>query len=219
MPRKTSYGTCEFCGGTFSKQAIGRHLKSCAKRPPTTDKTATLYHLLVEGRGAPMYWLHIEAPASLRLRELDNFLRNIWVECCGHLSVFIISGVEYHIDAETAREFGEKTMDYPLSKVLSPGAKFDYEYDFGTTTELTLKVVETYEGEVQEEGVTLLARNDPPDIRCVVCEQPATEVCSQCIWEGRGWLCEEHAKEHECGEDMLLPVVNSPRVGMCGYSG
>lgn len=26
-------------------------------------------------------------------------------------------------------------------------------------------------------------------------------------------------KTHECGEDMLLPVVNSPRVGMCDYTG
>ena len=25
--------------------------------------------------------------------------------------------------------------------------------------------------------------------------------------------------EHECGAEVLLPVVNSPRVGVCGYSG
>ena len=24
---------------------------------------------------------------------------------------------------------------------------------------------------------------------------------------------------HECGQEMLLPVVNSPRVGVCGYVG
>jgi len=32
-------------------------------------------------------------------------------------------------------------------------------------------------------------------------------------------VCEGCAGEHECGEEMLLPVVNSPRVGMCGYEG
>ena len=34
-----------------------------------------------------------------------------------------------------------------------------------------------------------------------------------------GWLCQSCADEHECGEDMLLPVVNSPRTGVCGYAG
>ena len=37
--------------------------------------------------------------------------------------------------------------------------------------------------------------------------------------EGEGWVCDECAPKHKCGEDMLLPVVNSPRVGMCGYTG
>ena len=43
--------------------------------------------------------------------------------------------------------------------------------------------------------------------------------CAQCIYEGGGWLCEACAKSHECGEEMLLPVVNSPRVGTWGYTG
>ena len=34
----------------------------------------------------------------------------------------------------------------------------------------------------------------------------------------KGWLCEAHAEKHR-HQDMFLPVVNSPRVGMCGYTG
>ena len=37
--------------------------------------------------------------------------------------------------------------------------------------------------------------------------------------EGGRWLCEDCAKTHECGEEMLLPVCNSPRLGVCGYCG
>ena len=40
-----------------------------------------------------------------------------------------------------------------------------------------------------------------------------------CIEEGAGLLCSHCAKKHECGEDVQLPVVNSPRMGMCGYTG
>ena len=31
-------------------------------------------------------------------------------------------------------------------------------------------------------------------------------------------FCQEHADEHE-HDDMLMPIVNSPRTGMCGYTG
>ncbi|HOV83100.1 MAG TPA: hypothetical protein PLQ01_10565 [Methanothrix sp.] len=109
-------------------------------------------------------------------------------------------------------------MKVALGKVISPGMKFEHIYDFGTSTELSLKFVSAREGFAQNKAVRILARNDPPDIRCQ-CGKPATSVCSICIYEGTGWVCDECAKEHECGEDMLLPVVNSPRVGMCGYTG
>jgi len=114
---------------------------------------------------------------------------------------------------------GGRDMDIALSKVLSLGLKFNYEYDFGTTTELALKVMAEREGKITGEPIQLLARNEPPLITCDVCGKIATQVCSQCIWDNEGWLCDECGREHECGEDMLLPVVNSPRVGMCGYTG
>jgi len=110
-------------------------------------------------------------------------------------------------------------MDIALSKVLSLGLKFHYEYDFGTTTELALKVVAEREGKISGEPIQLLARNESPLITCDVCGKIATQVCSQCIWNNKGWLCDKCAGKHACGEEILLSVVNSPRVGMCGYTG
>ena len=34
-----------------------------------------------------------------------------------------------------------------------------------------------------------------------------------------GWLCARHSRGHRCGSDLLLPAVNSSRVGMWGYAG
>ena len=67
--------------------------------------------------------------------------------------------------------------------------------------------------------VRVLARNDAPVLPCDVCGKEATHVCTRCIYDDQGWLCDACVAEHECGEEMLLPVVNSPRVGMCGYEG
>jgi hypothetical protein len=80
---------------------MARHLKSCKARDEENDKLAikgatkgsasrTILHLLVEGLYLPMYWMHIEIPANATLQDLDDFLRQIWLECCGHLSSFEI---------------------------------------------------------------------------------------------------------------------------------
>jgi hypothetical protein len=64
-----------------------------------------------------------------------------------------------------------------------------------------------------------MARNDPPEYLCDLCDKPATQICTMCLYKDEGLLCEAHAKTHKCGDEMFLPVVNSPRVGVCGYSG
>ncbi len=71
----------------------------------------------------------------------------------------------------------------------------------------------------RKKSIELMARNVQPQIKCSCCENEATHVCAQCFYDNTGWLCSTCAQIHECGEDMLLPVVNSPRVGVCGYCG
>ena len=116
----------------------------------------------------------------------------------------------------------DRRMNVAIGRVLAPGSTFSYEYDFGTTTELTGKIVSALSrtnARLIGKPIQVLARNDSPGITCLSCGKNATQVCSECIYSGEGCLCEECAKEHECGEEMLLPIVNSPRVGMCGYIG
>ena len=229
MAKQTSKGKCNLCGETFGKSGMTKHLATCkqksaAEKPSRgrRSKKKPTMHLVVEGRDLPGYWMHLEVPTRATLEDLDDFLRDTWVECCGHLSAFTIEGVSYSASGGGSGLFGEmedEDMDVTLEKILSPGMKFYYEYDFGTTTELALKVIAVGEGEVKGKSIKILARNEPPPITCEVCGKPATQVCTECIWSGEGWLCDDCAEEHECGEDMLLPVVNSPRVGMCGYAG
>ncbi len=225
MARQISKGKCNFCEGSFGKAAMTKHLASCERResickaPSGKGKAGKkkIFHLIVEGCNMPEYWIHLDVRADATLEDLDTFLREIWLECCGHMSAFTIQGTRYE---GIENEFMEaELMNITIGKVLSPGMKFYHEYDFGSTTELTLKVVSEREGELKRKDIRLLARNDPPSITCNACGKIATQVCCQCIWSGEGWLCDKCAHRHECGEDMFLPVVNSPRVGMCGYTG
>ena len=125
-----------------------RHLTKCRATHPQKGKPHKTFHLLVEGQYLPEYWLHLEAPAKGAFMMLDGFLRDIWLECCGHI----------------------------------------------------------------------LARNHPPPIGCSKCNQRATDVCVECMDGLGGWLCASHAEKHK-HQDMFLSVVNSPRVGQCGYTG
>jgi hypothetical protein len=221
MPKVTSTGKCHLCGGTFDKSAMTKHLKSCKQtegsKAASGARKADVLHLLVEGRYAPHYWMHIKLPANARLEVLDGFLRNIWLECCGHMSMFTIQDKRYSV--APMGEFDDESMEARLGEVLSPGMKFYHEYDFGSTTHLALKVVSQEQKQIKGKSVTVLARNEPPQIPCDCCGKPAAQVCTECICSDKGWLCEACAARHECGEEMLLPVVNSPRVGVCGYTG
>jgi hypothetical protein len=164
--------------------------------------------------------LHLAVPVEEPLDSVDYFLRNIWVECCEHLSAFTIEGVLYA--SPCGDELEEPGMDVQLGRVLRPGMVLKYEYDFGTTTELRLKVVGFWERATEGDAIELLARNDAPQVACHECgKQLATQICSDCQWRGAGagWLCDDCADRHECGSERMLPVVNSPRAGVCGYSG
>lgn len=180
------------------------------------------FHLIVEGGSPKIYWLHLAVPQDTPLSTLDKFLRHTWLECCGHLSAFTIDGHRYALAPMSDgfdSSFQESSMDVPVSQVLRAGTKFIHEYDYGSTTEISLRVQGELETFGKPKNVQLLARNESPQIKCESCDAFATQVCSGCLWQGRGWVCSNCATEHECGEDMLLPVVNSPRVGVCGYAG
>lgn len=224
MARHMSKGQCHLCGGTFGKAAMTRHLKSCKQKEDSEASPAdrgsrirAVFHLVVEGRYASDYWMHLEIPADARLEVLDNFLRDVWLECCGHMSAFEIEGRTYSV--APMADFGDASMNVKLSDILSPGMKLYHEYDFGSTTYLVLKVVSQEQRQIKGKSVRVLARNEPPEFSCMSCGKTATLLCPMCIYSGEGCLCDECAPEHECGDDMLLPIVNSPRVGVCGYTG
>jgi len=226
-------GKCVFCGTAFGKAEMERHLRTCPARKALSEKNQRknrgwkegIFTLLVEGSYLPIYWMYLDVAADSTLKDLDSFLRDIWLECCGHLSAFTIDKKQYL--SQLSKDplwsiFGRREefdMNIEIEKVLRPRLKFFHEYDFGTTTELVLKVVMFRKEKVKSRSIRLLARNDPPSILCDACGAQATKVCACCIWSEKAWFCNGCAKNHDCGEEMFLPVVNSPRVGMCGYTG
>lgn len=234
---------CRLCGRMLGKRQMTNHLKACWKQHTVVaagKATPRWFHLVVEARYAPDYWLHLQAPANCTFGDLDGLLRAIWLECCGHLSAFEfpvqrklyrraapldIAAMVEELVREAQQPFsddaasGDALMGQPLGGMLKPGAVFSHQYDFGTTTDLALRVVGEYAAPALRGAFKLLARNEPPAILCSVCAKPATQLCQQCAEDGVGVFCDACASRHDCGEKMLVPLINSPRTGVCGYCG
>jgi hypothetical protein len=227
-------GTCALCGADVKRTGAQKHLGECA--PAHDQRTGIeqrLVHLRVTTPESPAYWLDVEVRDDARLEALDSFLRDIWLECCGHLSAFKMNDVEYvsrDYQFDLGPVFGgfgrqrpvKRRMNARLGAALPPvGERFGYEYDFGSTTSLQLRVIGERIGRLGRPAVRLLARNTLPVWPCAICAQPATLVCTYCRYdEGNPFVCKKHRREHACGEDEgFMPVVNSPRMGVCGYAG
>ena len=96
----------------------------------------------------------------------------------------------------------------------------DYEYDFGTSTDLKITFVEYTLRRKQKKAVRLLARNIAPDYRCGVCGKPAEYIDTEAYYdEENPFYCLDCLKAKGEDEEFALPVVNSPRMGVCGYCG
>jgi hypothetical protein len=221
MPRKPENpGTCTYCGEVVTKRSVTKHLEKCPKRLETLQITAssdrpveTLWQLRIQDAYDKDFWLDLEMNGSASLDKLDKYLRVIWLECCGHLSKFTIGGWS-GMDVGKARK---------ADSIFEPGLVLRHLYDFGTTSETDIKVVGLREGKpTSKHPIALLARNQMPEAVCQECGQPAKWLCIECLYEEdkSGYLCDEHVEEHpheNYGEPM--PLINSPRTGMCGYEG
>lgn len=233
-------GDCSLCGDSYTKRGMSRHLRACLPEPNNSTRR---YHLRITGAQRPDYWLHLLVEAETTLSSLDSFLREFWLECCGHMSAFMIGNTRYekpYDDQEPAIGLGagRRSMDLALGSTdgVTSSEEFTYEYDFGSTTKLEIRVLgggdwslekreiqRTDAVETGTDGIVLLARNNSPEIECGTCGKSATKVCQTCLWQygPDAWLCETCASDHEdeCERPNYLPKVNSPRTGVCGYRG
>ena len=160
--------------GSSQRTGIAKHLQTCKKRVDLcekAEKTEKYFELLLYGAYNKDYWLIIQIKENATLDDLDQFIRDIWVECCGHLSAFEIDGVSYEREPDDDFGWGEpaKSTNHTLKQVLTTGMIFNYEYDFGSTTEIMVKVLDHYSAQKQNEKVVILSRNNPPEFACSIC--------------------------------------------------
>jgi len=205
-----SEGKCLFCNERFSRKEIGKHLGKHLAGMEKTDsviETNVYYHIVVE---SVEMFLHLLVKEDVKLKRIDKFLRDIWLECCGHLS-----------------EFGVNKSKIPMNQyvgnVFEPKIKIYHNYDFGSTTRVYLKCIKVFSLNLKDKLI-LLSRNEPLKFMCAVCKiKPAVNMCTYCNMDKYSFFCqdcsEKHSENCQKYDYGYSPVVNSPRMGECGYMG
>ncbi len=206
----THSGACRKCERVVGKAQMTRHLKRCLGENTVKGQ----FLILVEWPRSP-YWVYFTAPKNITLRRIDAVLRAMWVECCDHLSAFFADKVTFADDPEPtlAWGLGERPLSMTLKRALPENAELRYEYDFGSTTELKLRVLDDRIAGLGPD-ITVVARNQAPEVECVNCGQSAT-MLKMDDWYPKPY-CENCLGEEE---EMQLPLINSPRTGVCEYTG
>jgi len=219
-------GICSKCEETVKKASALRHLKKCIAHPKGINSLV----LRVDADRGPDYWLYIVAQPSARLSSIDRILREEWLECCGHLSMFTSNGGDRTCYSSHPDEyFDQRSMNVKVSDVMYEGDVMDYDYDFGTTTQLRITARAVIPVKKKRPSARVVMRNLPVQYKCTDCEAYATQVCRYCMWEEEtgGYYCDACAKKHQNydedaaddygGEHDMGELHNSPRHGMCGY--
>jgi hypothetical protein len=198
---------------------MSKHLAACPGRTDLTaqadqsaGKAEPLWHLRVQDAYAKEFWLDLEVRGSSTLNKLDAYLRAIWLECCDHMSQFSVGGWQGQ----------EIAMRRRIDDVFAPDVELTHIYDFGTSSYTLVKALGMRVGvPLTKHPIYLMARNLMPETVCAECGAPATYLCIECMYEEIPCtLCEEHTRTHphdNYGEPVAL--VNSPRLGLCGYEG
>jgi len=218
--RKHSRGICAHCGLETTKAAMTRHHAKCPQLLAAIEEAGkaqgereTLLLLRVQDAYLIDFWLDLEMRGDAKLKKLDDYLRAIWLECCGHMSEFSGGGW-----GSVKVGMNRSALDAFQSE-----GQLTHIYDFGTSSETQIKVLAVRQGRaLTKHPIALLARNKLPEVVCCLCKAAATHMCLECMeeTEGEGFLCDEHAQNHphdDYGEPLAL--VNSPRLGLCGYDG
>lgn len=212
-------GKCLKCNEVYSPSKAGVHLLRCTcQANDSSTPMVERYLIQVSSAAEPnVYWMFIAISKNSPLKLLDQFLRDTWLECCGHLSEFTIGNRSFMSHTESGNP--SQSMKNQIGQLLSPGAQFEYVYDMGSSTDLVLQVTETISAHPQKK-IMLLMQNEPPAFPCKSCKLTADTICSLC----GETICSSCQNDHSCAvkeEDtyMLMPLVNSPRAGVCGYDG
>jgi len=204
-----SPGRCFICNGKVSGDLFEEHLQSCLPSLHWPKGNEPSFLIRIMGKHNKKYWLYILASPEATLQDLDSFLRDVWLECCNHLSSFTIGLVSFSSDG------ADEDMCFYLKDLLQPGDESIYQYDFGSTTTLRVSLLRAVPIHSPEEPIVLLGQNSKAHHVCMYCKEEADYSFRRKKTAEILYFCSRCLENQGIDEEICSPLSNSPRAGVC----
>ena len=240
-----SKSTCKFCNTKIGIKKMPDHLPDCIFNA-CSDKTGYLIEFTsssyITNKEYSMFAIFGH---ECKFSHIDKFLRQNWCECCSHMSTLDVfeevndeqshKSIKFTTPISKYSHANQFCYCYDMGSTTTIyfriiGILYGNELNLKTIpnpdAELDKKIINTINQMLKNKttlklktntntntNIELIYRNEPFVFKCKnKCKRNATIIfdeekyCSQCVLE-------EPDYEEEC----VLAIVNSPRVGVCGY--
>jgi len=185
-------GNCYRCNKKVDINDVPSHAQKCNE----LKDNECVIGVISEGVSGKLYWVGMICTTNTKLSHIETFLKDIWLYCCPHRSTF---------------SYNKKATLMDVIKKTGKMERIMYEYDMGSTTSAVIQVLKHNEACVlntaKKATITLVCQNRAPLMKCVDCKKKAVSVG------------ENGGKCGVCADEEDLPLLNSPRTGVCGYDG
>jgi len=198
MPRRVN---CQLCKKSFGCKQIYVHYAVCIAEKYTQEYSGHyVVSFLSRGMCNNQYYIYAIINPKTTFATIDNYLRNKWLNCCGHLSNFECEKKQISKRA-TFKTYADKDIIY--------------EYDMGSTTTIYMQKSILIKSDKEPLKTTYLhnvLQNDPFKFNCKICDKPASYHDG--VYQ---FVCETH--KDKADNYLLTQIVNSPRMGERCFDG
>ncbi len=197
---------CTFCNTKFGIKAFKNHLEDCISETQNTKSGYLIEFSSSSYITKKYYSMFAIFGLNCTFKHIDKFLKNKWCECCNHMSIL-------NVCCLTNDKFNCDSIKFNiLISKYENADHFNYEYDMGTTTKITFKIIKKLDGIETNNNVELVYQNEVHKLKCK-CKKEALFIYEDAL------VCKECSLLIDEDEEIFTPIVNSPRIGLCGYVG
>lgn len=152
----------------------------------------------------PMSEAQLPQDPTDQMGDLDAALRQTWLECCDHDSIFFLDDYAVRSDQPADEPPSIIDWDSPLSACVLPGASFNYSYHHRLLTHIDILAAAIAISPL-DLPCCLAARNLPS--ACSSCENTATHWSAPAPRAGPHPYCKSCLPADGC---RTFPIANSP---------
>lgn len=214
MSSERRQGTCLLCRKDISLHKTEAHLRHCLEESFWPMRDASSLLILAQSVRHPQYWMVLLLRCNAEIFDLESLIRDIWFESGSDEAYCRIKTSSYF----THPDVNQLDMYHQIHDQVQPGDQITYGYGKWSADTVHMTVLGEIEVAPQNSMASVLARNNPPAEKCMICGNDALYgVDNSRVLGGPHYICTTCILTNARGmrETNIQPLYNSPRMTFC----